>query len=120
MSIPVKLERYALGRPVEFRSIAECATKLNTTPQTIRGVLEKKKHHRYKMWKLAWASYRLPNRRPVIGWQYVKTAVQCECRSIREAALLLNVDTTDSYFRGKLGEGVFIDSPHGLFLVSYI
>lgn len=49
MSIPVKLERYAPGRPVEFMSIEQCAIKLETSPQTIRGVLEKKKYPRYKM-----------------------------------------------------------------------
>ena len=120
MSIPVKLERYATGRPVEFGSIEACATKLDTTPQTIRNVLEKKKYPRYKMWKLAWASYRLPNRRPVIGWQYVKTAESFECKSVREAALWLGVAPTGSYFRGRLDEGVFVDSSDGLYRVSYI
>lgn len=120
MSIPVKLERYSPGRPVEFRSIEQCAIKLDTTPQMIRKVLEKKKYPRYKMWKLAWASYRLPNRRPVIGWQYVKTAESFEYKSVREAALRLGVDPTGSYFRGRLGDGVFVDSSDGLYRISYI
>ncbi len=120
MSIPVKLELYVPSRPIEFRSIEEAGIELNTSPRTIKNVIEKKKYPRYKMWQLSWASYRLPNRRPVIGRQYIKTAVSFECRSVREAALRLGVPLTGSYFWSRLGEGVFIDSSDGLYRISYI
>lgn len=120
MSIPVKLERYIPGRPVEFRSIEEAAIELDTSPRTIKNVIEKKKYPRYKMWQLSWASYRLSNRRPVIGRQYVKTSESFECRSVREAALWLGIAPTGSYLWDRLGEGVFVDSSNGLYRISSI
>lgn len=121
MSVPVRIERYILGRPFEFESIEQAAIELNTYPKTIRHVIEKKKYPRYKMWKLAWAGYRISNRRPVIGWEYHKSADSFDCRSIREAALQLGVSPSSSYFIRRLDKGVFIDSPDGyLYRVSYI